>query len=103
MVITPFPHYTTTMSLPVTFVTTVEQREQLEFNERRLKDFEDAIKRVLRETGESDLDKLIRNFIQSKSLLNITVAVKVVLFKKNQQLKYLVMYFHQWRNRTTLY
>ncbi|KAG8002794.1 hypothetical protein GBF38_015365 [Nibea albiflora] len=46
----------------------------LESNELRLEDFEDLINKILKETGDSDLDKLIRNFIkreeQNYTLLN---------------------------------
>ncbi|XP_042264307.1 outer dynein arm-docking complex subunit 1-like [Thunnus maccoyii] len=41
----------------------VEQHKRLELKEWGLEDFEDAIKTILRVTGESDLDKLVRNFI----------------------------------------
>ncbi|TKS77375.1 Coiled-coil domain-containing protein 114 [Collichthys lucidus] len=42
----------------------VEKGKTLEYNELGLEDFEDVINKTLRETGDSDLDKLIRNFIQ---------------------------------------
>ncbi|TMS16913.1 coiled-coil domain-containing protein 114 [Larimichthys crocea] len=42
----------------------VEKGKTLESNELGLEDFEDVINKTLRETGDSDLDKLIRNFIQ---------------------------------------
>ncbi|XP_078110775.1 outer dynein arm-docking complex subunit 1-like [Sander vitreus] len=40
------------------------KRKQLESKELGPEDFEDAIKKILTETEESDLDKLVRNFIQ---------------------------------------
>ena len=70
------------MSLTFTFVPIVEQHKRLELKEWGLEDFEDAIKTILRVTGESDLDKLVRNFIYSKFLLNINVAVEVLLFSE---------------------
>ncbi|XP_044066414.1 outer dynein arm protein 1-like isoform X2 [Siniperca chuatsi] len=42
----------------------VEKRKQMESKELGLEDFEDAIKKILSETDESDMDKLVRNFIQ---------------------------------------
>ena len=64
------------MSLTFTFVPIEEQSKQLKCKEWGLEDFEDAIEKILRETGESDLDKLVRNFIQSKSLLKILLLWK---------------------------
>ncbi|XP_026187461.1 coiled-coil domain-containing protein 114-like [Mastacembelus armatus] len=42
----------------------IKEKPKQECMERGLKDFEDAIKKVLRETEESDLDKLVTNLIQ---------------------------------------
>lgn len=39
--------------------------KQLDSKELEVKDFEDAIKQILSDTKERDLDKLIRNFIES--------------------------------------
>lgn len=50
------------------FVPTVKHK-QLDSKELGPEDFEDAIKKILKVTEESDLDKLVRNFLQSKSLL----------------------------------
>lgn len=58
----------------------MEKCKQLESKELELKDFEDAIKQILQETEDSDLDKQIRNFIQSRSPLNITGDMEVVHF-----------------------
>uniref|UniRef100_A0A4W6G7N5 ODAD1 central coiled coil region domain-containing protein n=1 Tax=Lates calcarifer TaxID=8187 RepID=A0A4W6G7N5_LATCA len=43
----------------------VEKCKELGSKEWALEDFEDAMKKIFRETAESDLDKLVRNFIQS--------------------------------------
>ncbi|XP_041800805.1 outer dynein arm-docking complex subunit 1-like [Chelmon rostratus] len=52
----------------------VEKCDQLQSKELELEDFEDAIKQILRETEENDVDTLNRNFIQmegqSYTLLN---------------------------------
>ncbi|XP_050927107.1 outer dynein arm-docking complex subunit 1 isoform X1 [Lates calcarifer] len=42
----------------------VEKCKELGSKEWALEDFEDAMKKIFRETAESDLDKLVRNFIQ---------------------------------------
>lgn len=46
--------------------------KHLDSKELEVKDFEDAIEQMLRDTEEKDLDKLITNFIQSRSPLNMT-------------------------------
>lgn len=74
------------MSLTFTFVPIEEQSKQLKCKEWGLEDFENAIEKILRETGESDLDKLVKNFIQSKSLFKNTVSVEVLLFISNQNI-----------------
>ncbi|XP_053173904.1 outer dynein arm-docking complex subunit 1-like [Scomber japonicus] len=59
-----------------------EQSKQLKCKEWGLEDFEDAIEKILRETGESDLDKLVRNFIQMEEQ-NYTV-LKFVNYQHNE-------------------
>lgn len=77
----------------------MEKCKQLESKELGLEDFEDAIKQILRETEENDLDKLIRNFIQGRSPLNITEAIETVHFISNEK----CCNIYQWRSRTSLY
>ena len=62
------------MCLCITFVPTVKH------NKLESKDFEEAVKKILAEKGESDLDTLVRNFIQSEYPLNITEAIEIVHF-----------------------
>lgn len=77
------------------FVSVVEKGKTLESNELGLEDFEDVINKTLRETGDSDLDKLIRNFIQSRSPLNITEVMEVVHFISNENmLRYIDIYIY---------
>lgn len=60
-----------------------EKCKQLESMEWEVEDFEDVLKQIHKETGESDLDKLVKNFIQSKSTLNITEAMEAEHFVSN--------------------
>lgn len=57
---------------PCTIVTVDEKCKQLWSMEWKLEDFEDAIKMILTGTQKSDLDQLVKNFIQSMSKLQIT-------------------------------
>lgn len=70
--------------------------KQLDSKEIEVNDFEDAIEQMLRDTEERDLDKLIRNFIQSRSPLNMTKGYDSWAF--DQQWKhcdvFVVIYFH---------
>lgn len=61
------------------FVPTVEPKH-LESEELGAEEFEDAIKKILTKTEESDLETLVRNFIQSKSPLKMTEAMEIVHF-----------------------
>ncbi|KAM7404478.1 hypothetical protein PAMP_011822 [Pampus punctatissimus] len=54
----------------------LEQRKQLEFKECGMEDFEDAIKTILRETGERDPEELVRKFIQMEEQ-NYTLLIFV--------------------------
>ncbi|XP_038578826.1 coiled-coil domain-containing protein 114-like isoform X1 [Micropterus salmoides] len=58
------------------------EKQQLESKELGLEDFEDAIKKILSETEESDLDKLVRNFIQMEEQ-NYTL-LKFVNYQNNE-------------------
>ncbi|XP_045912939.1 outer dynein arm-docking complex subunit 1-like isoform X5 [Micropterus dolomieu] len=58
------------------------EKQQLESKELGLEDFEDAIKKILSETEESDLDKLVRNFIQMEEQ-NYTL-LKFVNYQHNE-------------------
>ena len=48
-----------------TFVPTVEKCKHPGSKEWELEDFENAIKKIFSGTAETDLDKLVRNFIKS--------------------------------------
>ena len=63
------------LPLHVPFYPTAEKLKQQESREWRLEDFESALTKILTETEESDLDKLVRDFIQSKLPLNITEVI----------------------------
>ena len=78
-----------------------EKYKEMKCKQLGPEDFEEAIKQILRETEESDLDKLIRNYIQGRSPLNFPEAMDFVHFVSKQ--KYCMIHFHQWRSRTTLY
>lgn len=57
--------------------------KQLASVEWELEDFEHAINKILRKTKESDLDKLIKNYIQSKCMLQIIETMEAVAFVRN--------------------
>lgn len=56
------------------------KHNKLESKKLSLRDYEEAFKKIFTETKEVDLDKLVRNFIQSKSQLKTTKATEVVYF-----------------------
>ncbi|XP_072223286.1 outer dynein arm-docking complex subunit 1-like [Leuresthes tenuis] len=62
------PAVSTELPLHVQFYPTAEMPKQQESREWRLEDFESALTKILTETEESDLDKLVRDFIQMEKL-----------------------------------